>query len=134
MKTVIYILIFSISCIGCKPMEERILGTYDIDPDRGCSNCVENGPELMVFEDWNIDNGSPGHYSFNYENGEGHSGTYDFFQVDSILKLMLYPDSTSFEYYGILGTTQQTDYKVVGNKIKENCDGFLKNCVWVRRE
>jgi hypothetical protein len=40
MKTVIYILIFSISCIGCKPMEERILGTYDIDPNLGCSNCV----------------------------------------------------------------------------------------------
>ena len=47
-------------------MEERILGTYDIDPDRGCSNCVDNGPELMVFEDWSIDDGSPGHYSFKY--------------------------------------------------------------------
>jgi len=41
-------------------MQEKILGTYDLDPDRGCSNCVDQGPELMTFEDWDINDGTPG--------------------------------------------------------------------------
>ena len=120
--------------IGCKPPHERIIGTYDIDVDRGCSNCEDQGPELMVFEDWDLDDGNSGHYSFEYQNGEGHSGTYDFLQVDTLVKLILYPDSTTFEYYGILGTVQQTDYRVSSNKIKENCNGVFRNCIWVRRD
>ncbi len=134
MKSVICILIFTISCYGCKPMQEKILGTYDLDPDRGCSNCVDQGPELMTFEDWDINDGTPGYYHFHYANGENHSGTYDFMQMDTMMKLILYPDSTSFQYYGILGSTLQTEYKVSGNKIKENCDGVFRNCLWLKRE
>ncbi len=134
MKTLIYILIFSFIWIGCKPIEEKIVGTYDIDADRGCPNCEDNGPELMVFENWNVEDGSPGRYRFGYENGGSHSGTYDFLQIDTLLKLTLYPDSSSFQFYGIVGSIQHTDYRVVGNKIKENCDGIFRNCVWVRRD
>jgi hypothetical protein len=134
MKALIPIIIYSIILIGCKPIQEKILGTYDIDPERGCSNCEESGPELMVFEDWNLDDGNPGYYSFNYQNGENHSGTYDILQIDTVSKIMLYPDSATVEFYGLLGTVQETEYKVVGNKIKENCDGIFRNCIWIRRD
>ena len=134
MKTLVYILIVSLTFIGCEPIQEKVLGTYDIDTNRGCSNCVEKGPELMVFDNWNLDDGNPGHYSFNFQNGESHSGTYDFLQIDTLMKLILYPDSATFEYYGIVGTAQQTEYKVCSNKIKDNCDGVFRNCVWIRRD
>lgn len=120
--------------IGCRPVEEKIVGTYDIDVDRGCPNCEDNGPELMVFENLNLGDGSPGYYRFGYGNGESHSGTYDFLQIDTLLKLTLYPDSSTLYFYGIVGSIQHTDYRVVGNKIKENCDGIFRNCVWVRRD
>ena len=134
MKTLCYLFLFSLMWIGCRPVEEKIVGTYDIDVDRGCPNCEDNGPELMVFENLNIGDGSPGYYRFGYENGGSHSGTYDFLQIDTLLKLTLYPDSSSFQFYGIVGSIQHTDYRVVGNKIKENCDGIFRNCVWVRRD
>ena len=134
MRTFIYLLIVCFIFIGCKPIQEKILGTYDINTDRGCSNCEEQGPELMVFEDWDIDDGSPGYYSFEYQNGEIHSGTYDFLQLDTLIKLILYPDSATFQYSGILGSAQQTEYRVVGNKIKEKCNGVFRNCIWVRRD
>ena len=134
MKKLSYILIISLVWMGCKPIEEKIVGTYDINADRGCPNCEENGPEVMVFENLNVGDGSPGYYRFGYQNGESHSGTYDFLQIDTLLKLTLYPDSSSIQFYGIVGSIQHTDYRVVGNKIKENCDGIFRNCVWVRRD
>lgn len=134
MKTSIYILIISLVWMGCKPIQEKIIGTYEIDADRGCSNCEDNGPELMVFENFNVSDGIPGYYRFGYQNGESHSGTYDFLQMDTLLRLTLYPDSSSIQFYGIVGSIQYTDYRVVGNKIKENCDGIFRNCVWVRRD
>ena len=134
MRTLIYVLILCFICTGCRPIQEKILGTYDIDTDRGCSNCGERGPQLMVFEEWEIDDGNLGQYSFEYQNGATHSGTYDFLQLDTLIKLILYPDSATFEYYGILGSAQQTEYRVVGNKIKEKCEGVFRNCIWVRRD
>ena len=118
---------------GCKAPQERIIGTFDIDLERGCASCQEQGPELMVFEDWNINDGSPGHYRFEYQNGAAHSGTYDFLQIDTLLKLTISPDSASFEYFGIIGTSYQTEYKISSNKIREKCPGLFKNCIWIRR-
>ena len=134
MKSVIVFLSCSIALFGCKPIQEKILGTYDIDVDSGCSNCEENGPELMVFEDADIADGIPGYYAFEFQNGEAHSGTYSFLHVDTTITVILYPDSASFQYTPILGTMQQTEYRVAGNRIKEKCNGVFRNCVWIRRD
>ena len=134
MKAVIVFLSCSLALFGCKPIQEKILGTYDIDVDSGCSNCEENGPELMVFEDADIADGIPGYYTFEFQNGEAHSGTYSFLHVDTTITVILYPDSASFQYTPILGTMQQTEYRVSGNRIKEKCNGVFRNCVWIRRD
>jgi len=134
MKSVILFLSCSLAFVGCKPIQEKILGTYDIDVDSGCSNCEENGPELMVFEDADVTDGIPGYYTFEFQNGEAHSGTYNFLHVDTTITVILYPDSASFQYTPILGTMQQTEYRVVGNRIKEKCNGVFRNCVWIRRD
>ena len=133
MRFIICVLTFSFFIFGCKAPQERIIGTFDIDLERGCASCQEQGPELMVFEDWNINDGSPGHYRFEYQNGAAHSGTYDFLQIDTLLKLTISPDSASFEYFGIIGTSYQTEYKISSNKIREKCPGLFKNCIWIRR-
>lgn len=134
MKFTVIILLASFSICSCKPIQENILGTYDLDVERGCGDCEEDGPKVMVFEDTDISDGVPGHYRFEFSNGDAHSGEYDFLWVDTAAKLMLYPDSASFELYGLIGTTQQTDYRVQREKIKETCDGFLQNCIWRRRD
>lgn len=134
MKFQVFVLFASFSIFSCKPIQENILGTYDLDVQRGCGDCEEDGPKVMVFEDSDISDGEPGHYRFEFSNGDAHSGEYDFLWVDTAAKLMLYPDSASFELYGLIGTTQQTDYRVQREKIKETCDGFLQNCIWRRRD
>jgi len=63
-----------------------------------------------------------------------HSGTYNFLHVDTTITVILYPDSASFQYTPILGTMQQTEYRVAGNRIKEKCNGVFRNCVWIRRD
>lgn len=134
MKTWMLVLIGFLTVAGCKPVQEKILGTYDLDTESGCSNCEENGPELMVFEDGDLADGIPGFYKFEFKDGGAHSGTYDFLQVDTNITIMLYPDSASFQYSQVIGTNQQTDYRVVGNKIKEKCNGIFRNCSWIRRD
>ena len=134
MKFQVFVLLASLSIWGCKPIQENILGTYDLDVERGCGDCEEDGPKVMVFQDDDISDGVPGHYRFEFSNGDAHSGEYDFLWVDTAAKLMLYPDSASFELYGLIGTIQQTDYRVQRDKIKETCDGFLQSCIWRRRD
>ena len=119
---------------SCTPVQEKILGTYDLDLDRGCPVCEENGPASMVFEDSDVADGIPGYYSFEFADGEAHSGTYDFLQVDTTLAIVLYPDSASVQYSQLIGTTQRTQYRVAGNKIKEDCNGLFRNCAWIRRD
>ena len=119
---------------SCTPVQEKILGTYDLDLDRGCPVCEENGPASMVFEDSDVADGIPGYYSFEFADGEAHSGTYDFLQVDTTLAIVLYPDSASVKYSQLIGTTQRTQYRVAGNKIKEDCNGLFRNCAWIRRD
>ena len=119
---------------SCTPVQEKILGTYDLDLDRGCPVCEENGPASMVFEDSDVADGIPGYYSFEFADGEAHSGTYDFLQVDTTLAIVLYPDSASVQYSKLIGTTQRTQYRVAGNKIKEDCNGLFRNCAWIRRD
>jgi hypothetical protein len=127
-------LICALAVAGCEPIQEKILGTYDIDVERGCSSCIANGPESMVFEDEDTSDGIQGSYLFEFQDGEYHAGNYDFLLVDTTLTIILYPDSASFQFTPVIGTNQRSDYRVVGNKIKEDCEGLFRNCVWVRRD
>jgi len=127
-------LILVIALAGCRPIQEKILGTYDIDVERGCSNCVTNGPGTMIFEDEDANDGIPGRYLFEFEDGEYHAGTYNILMVDTTMTVMLYPDSASFEYTPIIGSNQRTTYRATGNKIKEECEGLFRNCIWNRRD
>ena len=130
----VFFLLVAIALCQCTPVQEKILGTYDLDPDRGCSACEENGPASMKFEDADISDGNPGYYSFEFSDGEEHSGTYVFLQVDTTLALVLYPDSASFQYSQIVGTSLRTDYRITGSRIKEECIGLFKDCTWIRRD
>ena len=127
-------LLMFLSINGCKSPREKIIGSYDIDSTRGCATCVEQGPEFMLFEDWDLNDNSLGYYRFEYQNGARHSGIYDILQVDTICNLTLYPDSATIEFFGLIGTTLQPDYRITGNKIKENCNGLFNKCVWIKRD
>ena len=117
---------------GCKPVQERILGIYLLDADRGCSSCKATGPERMVFADDDISDGIPGAYRFEFADGELHSGTYDFLQVDTVIAVVLYPDSASSEFALLVGETIRTDYRIRRNAVKERCNGVFSDCVWKR--
>ena len=108
---------------GCEPVQEQILGTYLIDADRGCSSCQATGPERMVFDDDDISD---------FADGELHSGTYDFLQVDTVIAVILYPDSASSEFALLVGETIRTDYRIRRNAVKERCNGMFRDCVWNR--
>ena len=125
-----------ISCIiisGCKTPQEKIIGIYDIDSNKGCTYCHNYAPKSMVFENLDLQSGSLRYYRCEFSNGTMHSGHFDFLHVDSCLKLILYPDSGSVEFYGILNTFQQTEYRITSKKIRERCDGLFSNCVWIKR-
>ncbi|MBO74632.1 MAG: hypothetical protein CMD33_05110 [Flavobacteriales bacterium] len=128
---VICLLSFFVLC-GCDPIQEQILGTYVLDPERGCSTCQANGPERMSFEDADLADGVPGFYRFEFSNGELHAGTYEFLQVDTVIAVILYPDSASSEFALLLGETVRTDYRIKRNSVKERCNGVLRDCVWNR--
>ena len=117
---------------GCDPIQEQILGTFLLDADRGCSSCRTSGPERMVFEDYDLSDGIPGAYRFEFTDGELHSGTYGFLQVDTVIAVILYPDSASNEFALLVGETIRTDYRVSRNAVKERCNGALRDCVWNR--
>ena len=117
---------------GCEPIQEQILGTYLLDPDRGCSSCQAAGPERMVFDDDDLSDGIPGAYRFEFSTGELHSGTYDFLQVDTVIAVILYPDNASSEFALLVGETIRTDYRISRNAVKERCNGLLQDCVWKR--
>jgi hypothetical protein len=134
MRKSLLIWLVIIAMCQCTPVQEKILGRYDIDLDRGCPVCEENGPASMVFEDSDVADGIPGYYSFEFADGEAHSGTYDFLQVDTTLAIILYPDSATVQYSQLIGTAQNTQYRVAGNKIKEDCNGLFRNCTWIRRD
>ncbi len=97
---------------GCEPIQEQIIGTYEIDADHGCTSCAENGPELMVFEDDDISDGIPGDYRFEFADSEEHSGTYGFLQVDSMITIVLYPENATSLYSQLIGESVLTDYRV----------------------
>lgn len=117
---------------GCEPVQEQILGTYLLDAERGCSSCQATGPERMVFDDDDLSDGIPGAYRFEFSTGELHSGTYDFLQVDTVIAVILYPDSASSEFALLVGETIRTDYRISRNAVKERCNGLLQDCVWKR--
>ena len=117
---------------GCEPVQEQILGTYLLDAERGCSSCQATGPERMVFADDDISDGIPGAYRFEFADGELHSGTYDFLQVDTVIAVILYPDSASSEFALLVGETIRTDYRIRRNAVKDRCNGVFRDCVWNR--
>jgi len=117
---------------GCDSIQEQILGTYLLDADRGCASCRAAGPERMVFDDDDLSDGIPGAYRFEFSSGERHSGTYDFLQVDTVIAVILYPDSASSEFALLVGETIRTDYRIRRNAVKERCNGVLRDCVWNR--
>ena len=119
---------------GCQTPQEKIIGIYDIDPNKGCTYCHEYAPKSMIFENLDFQSGSLRYYRCEYSNETMHSGSYDFLQVDSCLKLILYPDSGSIEFYGIINTFQQTEYRITRKKIRESCEGLFKNCVWIKQD
>ena len=114
-------------------MQEKILGTYDMNADRGCKSCAENGPQTMAFEDEDTSDGIQGNYLFEFQDGQYHSGSYGFLLVDTTVTVILYPEDASFDYTTIIGTNLRKDYRVSGDKIKEDCEGLFRNCVWDRR-
>ncbi len=117
---------------GCEPIQEQIIGSYILDPDRGCSSCQTDGPAKMSFEDANITDGIPGSYRFEFSNGALHSGTYGLLQVDTVIAVVLYPDSASSEFAMLIGETVRTDYRIRRKAVKERCNGVFRDCVWNR--
>jgi len=134
MKNQWYFIAAVCALCGCEPIQEQIIGTYEIDADHGCTSCAENGPELMVFEDDDVSDGIPGDYRFEFADSEEHSGTYGFLQVDSTITIVLYPENATSLYSQLIGESVLTDYRVTRSRVKENCNGLLKNCIWVRKD
>ena len=127
--------IFSLVAVtfGCQTQHEKIIGVYDIDTTKGCPTCFVNSPELMIFENMDEQTGQLRYYRFEYATGGVHSGSYDFIQLDSCLQLILYPDSCTNEFMDVINTYQETDYVITNTKIKENCDGLFRRCIWNKR-
>ena len=132
LKWSLYVSFALVLICECEPIQEQILGTYLLDPDRGCSSCQAVGPERMVFDDDDLSEGIPGAYRFEFSTGELHSGTYDFLQVDTLIAVILYPDIASSEFALLVGETIRTDYRISRNAVKERCNGVLQDCVWNR--
>lgn len=127
------LLILALTLAACEPIQEKLLGTYEINPDRGCTSCITHGPQSMVFEDEDTSDGIEGNYLFEFQDGQYHSGSYGFLLVDTIVTVILYPEDASFDYTPLIGTNLRKDYRVSGDKIKEDCEGLFRNCVWDRR-
>ena len=39
---------------GCRPIEVRIVGTFELDTESGCSDCPQGGPLVMWFDGSNV--------------------------------------------------------------------------------
>ena len=74
---------------------------------------------------------SLGSYAFEFSDGGQHGGQYELVYLESSVMLVLYPETGTAEYFGLIGTTLQTEYEVGQNNIREKCNG-LRNCVWRR--
>ena len=115
---------------ACEPIQEKLLGSYEINPNRGCTSCMANGPQSMAFEDDDTSDGIEGNYRFEFQGGQYHSGSYGFLLVDTIVNVILYPEDASFDYTPLIGTNLRKDFRISGDKIKEDCEGIFRNCVW----
>jgi len=118
---------------GCRPIEVRIVGTFEIDPEVGCDDCPGGGPLIMSF-DGEESPDIPPRYRFDHPEGEGHAGTYLFEAVDSTgTSLILYPDSSGPFHADLLGEVIISDYNVGGNRITEACGSGVRRCVWRKK-
>ena len=119
--------------VACVPDDVQIVGRFDLNPDAGCQSCDSRGPLWMEFDASDAMGNAP-RYRFRFDNGERHSGTYQFMQADTSLALTLFPDSTSVLYSDLLGEALFTEYTVSANAVRDPCEGLLRNCRWERSE
>jgi len=115
---------------GCDPIDVRIVGTYALDDQVGCDECPVNGPERMAFLEAFSPDEAP-RYRFDFEAGQGHSGTYQFEAVDTTqASLVLYPDSAGGFHADLIGDIIFTEYNVQGDRITERCGSGVRRCLW----
>ena len=118
---------------GCRPIEVRILGTFELDGESGCGDCPQGGPMVMWFDGAESPMVQP-RYRFDHAEGEGHGGTYVFQAVDSTgNSLILYPDSSGPFHADLIGDMIISDYNVRGNSITEACGSGVRRCIWRRQ-
>ena len=115
---------------GCGTTEDNVLGTFELDGEVGCANCVPSGPARMTFDDNPTEEGARA-YRFDFEGAAFHSGHYELIYFDSSVQLLLHPEESSIEYSDLVGITLQTDYQVGQSAIRRPCNGLLR-CVWRR--
>tara|TARA_B100000989_G_scaffold104594_2_gene76608 strand:- start:2052 stop:2453 length:402 start_codon:yes stop_codon:yes gene_type:complete len=127
-----FVIIGSICWIQCQTPEESVLGTFALDAEVGCTDCVELGPQTMRFDE-DAPEGLLGGYRFEFGEDSYHQGHYEFVYLETSNILVLYPETASIEYSGLVGTTLQSEYRVGQNAIRERCNGLL-DCVWRRED
>ena len=126
-------LLFAASHCGCRPIEVRIIGTFQLDEESGCGDCPQGGPLVMWFDGAEFPDVQP-RYRFDHADGQGHAGTYVFQAVDSTGRsLMLYPDSSGPFHSDLLGDLIVSDYNVRGSSITEACGSGIRRCVWRKK-
>ena len=78
--------------------------------------------------------GNTPRYRFQFDDGERHSGTYQFMRLDTNMTLALFPDSSSVLYSDVVGEALYTDYTIRANAVRDPCEGLFRNCRWERSE
>ena len=123
-------LILMVILTGCDPIDVRIVGTYELDAEVGCDECLLNGPERMAFLEAFSPSEEP-RYRLDFEAGQGHSGTYRFEAIDTTqASLVLYPDSAGAFHADLIGDVVFTEYNVKGDRITERCGSGVRRCLW----
>ncbi len=114
----------------CEIVYFRIVGTYALDDEVGCDECPVNGPERMAFLEAFSPDEAP-RYRFDFEEGQGHGGTYRFEAIDTTqASLVLYPDSAGAFHADLIGDAVFTEYNVKGDRITERCGSGVRRCLW----
>ncbi len=115
---------------ACTPINENVVGTFYLDEASSCSNCAERGPRAMTFRAVENEQASF-RYRFDFEDGEGHAGAYQFVATDSTdVSLTLYPDSSGAFHQDLLGEVILTQYTYRASVMRESCGGLFKQCKW----
>jgi hypothetical protein len=115
---------------ACSSESENILGTFRLDEQGSCANCIETGPRVMTYRAVAAAEEQP-RYRFEFDGGQGHAGFYQLVATDtSDVGLILYPDSAGPFHQDVLGQAIVSQYRVRKNAIKAPCGGLFKQCTW----